>query len=558
MNALNETDIYQNTYIELGLDNWFKELLGQPFTYTNFKIDKAFDSVPRTELTTANAIADKYANRLTYVPTTQTWYIWNGTIHVPCDDDGIALKIVQSYFYTLRDAVAFIASAIDLEYQHIKTSSNKDALKEATAYKKSMDYELNKHRSFRDKVATDRTQKSLVAILKRTLDVSRDHYEHDNNFLVVRNGVIDIAQFKAEGKPTLLPHDPARAVYRYFDADFDETAQAPQWKKFLETSIIDADTAALLQKGVGAAFAATYKPRVMFNLLGAPASGKSLFLSVFNKLGQDYSVMPNNQAIQVSGNDTNFFQESMRGARFIGFSEVQGKKALDDGFIKGIMGGDEQKTRTLHARERGWVPQGVMFVASNMALKVDFRDDATFNKILPIPFPWSFTDIDPEHKLDRDLEDKVLAERNGVLIWVLQGMKKFWEEGAAATEASMRAMDTNKVANSYALQFMQELIDLNLITESDPYGTKTDFIKMGDAYTAFKFWADGQGVKNVTGKQTFNEDIKKAYHGECLSGGKRFSGLVMSPLMRQLVENNGNTSGISLAYRMTHLDELVV
>jgi len=548
---MNETQILSQLSVELDTVNWYKELLGQPVSFTNFSLQKAYDSIPRTELTTAEAIAERFKNRLTYVAATDVWYLWNGTIHVPCEDDGVALKIVQQYFSTVRDAVEFVKQAVEIEVKAIKVSGAQDADKKAAAFRKEQDFELRKHKNFRDRITTDATQNAIVRQMKRIMDVPRDHYEQDNKFFVVRNGVIDLDRYRAEGIPTLEAHSPERAVYRFFDADFIPTAKNAHWDRFLSTSIIDAETATLLQKGVGAAFAATHKPRTMFNLLGAPASGKSLFLSVFDTLGQGYSVMPNNQAIQVNSGDTNFYQEALRGRRFVGFSEVQGKKALDDGFIKGIMGGDKQNTRTLNQRESPWIPQCVMFVASNMALKIDFRDEATFNKVLPIPFPWSFTDTDPEHTLDRELEDKVLADRDGLLVWVLLGMKKFWEEGLHPTQAVMEAMGENKVASSYALQFMKELIDTGYVTQ-DTGAFASSFVKMGDMYKAFGFWADAQGAKNVTGKQTFNEDIKTAYFGDINSGGRRFKGIVPTEGFKTLLADP-----MRLATAMGKLDERI-
>lgn len=551
MIAVNETELINKSYDELGLNMWHADLLGQPKNFTAFDYKKAEDTIPRTDIKAAVAIRNKFKNRLSYVPATKTWYLWNGMVHVPCTDDSVAYKAIKFYYSAMEDALAVYKEAIEVEANKIEaagTQSAKDEAKQVrAAYEKG---EIRKHRAYRDRISGDAGLKSLLAVLKTELDIQADYFDGDLDFLVVRNGVIDIKQFKADGFPTLLPHDPARPVWRFVDADYDEYAKAPSWDGFLASSIIDAETAVLLQKGVGAAFAGTYKPRAMFNLLGAPASGKSLFLSVFDKIGQNYSVMPNNQAIQVNNGDTNFYQEALRNKRFVGFSEVQGKKPLDDGFIKGVMGGDKQNTRTLHTREAAWVPQCVMFVASNMALKIDFRDEATFNKVLPIPFPHSFTDVDPEHKLDRDLEDKVLAERNGVLLWILLGMKKFWDEGLAPTQAVMEAMGENKVASSYALQFVRDLMDAGHLTQ-DIGAFNSSFVKMGDMYKAFTFWAEAQGAKNVTGKQTFNEDIKTAYFGDINSGGRRFKGLVPSDAFKALL-----TDQIRLATAMSRIDEL--
>lgn len=535
-----ETDILAQTYTELDLNNWYKDLLGQEPKVAGFDFYKAFETIPRTELVTAQAIAAKYKHRLTYVPESKTWYLWDGMIHRPCNGDAIAQKIVMEYYATVLDSIKYVSTVLQTEEQ-----AAGDDDKRVKAFKA----ELSKHKKFRDSLATDRVQKSVINQLRIQVDVADDHYEKDNGFLVLRNGVIDLADFKASQVVTLLPHNPARPVYRFFDADYVEglTPDAyPNWRRFLASSIVDWDTACLLQKGVGAAFAATHKPRAMFNLLGAPASGKSLFLSVFDKLGEGYSVMPNNQAVQANNGDTNPYQDDLKGARFVGFSEVQGKKPLDDGFIKGVMGGDKQNTRKLYARQTSWVPQCVMFVASNMALKIDTRDAATFGKVLPIPFPHSFTDTDPEHKIDLELEEKVLAERNGIVHWILQGMVQYWETGLHPTAAVMAAMDDNKTANSHSLQFIAELKAADYLTE-DLSARTSHCLPIGEAYELFKLWADENGVRNVPGKQTFSTDIAEAYHGKKKSDGWTFVGLlpsegftaqVRSPISRQIMIDN--------------------
>ena len=357
-----------------------------------------------------------------------------------------------------------------------------------------------------------------------------DYFADDRKWLVVRNGVIDLEDYRTTRLVTLREHSPERPVTRYFDADFDPTAESDTWAAFLASSVVDdgGDTLKLLQKAVGAAFSAEKKPRALFNLLGAPASGKSVFLSVFNKLGRDYSVMPNNQAIQLNNGDTNFYQDALRSARFVGFSEVQGKKPLDDGFVKGVLGGDEQKTRRMRQMEVSWEPQCVLFIASNMPLKFDTRDEATFVKILPIPFPHSFTDVDPEHRMDRELEKKVLAERSGILSWVLDGMTAFWIDGLAPTAAVMEAMDGNKTANSHSLQFVQALVTAGHL-QRDTAAPVSGCLEVGVAYDLFRRWAEEQGIRNIPGKQTFSSDIADFYHGKRRSDGVRFIGLRVSP-----------------------------
>lgn len=565
---MNEATALKDLFQSLNMNDWWIDLLGQRPNYDNtFDMYKAMDRIPRTEIKTAEEIKRKFGNTISYNSADNKWYLWDGKVHAPCEGDAVAVKIAKEYYYAIDRALAFIKDKISKEAQAARVAGGDKPEERAAAilatYEKG---EWRKFRDFRDSIAKSAGQASLVKSLQTEVDISANHFEEDRRFFVVRNGVIDLAKYRMSGKVELEPHSATRPVYRYFDADYDVNITEndyPIFRGFLASSIVDWETACLLQKAVGAAFSAPAKPRAMINLLGAPASGKSMFLTIFEHLGQGYTAMPNNQAIQVFGNDTNPYQDEMYGARFMGFSEVQGTKALNDGFIKQIMGGDLTTTRRLYGQPRKWYPQGLMFVASNMPLKIDFRDDATMNKIFPITFPHTFSLEDPEHKIDEQLQAKILGdvdgsgatiyegERSGLLHWVLKGMSLYWKEGLTETASVLAARDATKTNSSYSIKFVSELLGTGLLVE-DLSLNKSDFVLKGDVYKAFKFWCEEQNVKNVPGKQTFNADIEKFYHGEANSGGKRFNGIASTPEWQVLVNND---SIIMLANAMKNLDE---
>lgn len=525
---------------EYNLTNLWTALLGQPH-------DKPLDlyklemNVPADAQAGARALNNLIGGTLKYSADTGIWYCWNGRIYEPLSSDILPLQLID----IMSDAYINITDHLKQHKQaeHLKLKASGLADEIISKEKKSFDagYGISTKPIFdyAKSLASNRGVNDTLAKLKRVCAVADEYFMHDEQYLVVRNGVIDIADYRATEEIRLLSHDPARAVYRYFDADYVadmETTQYETWRRFLATSVIDWDTVILTQKAVGAAFSGEQKPRALFNLLGAPASGKSVFLSVFNRLGQGYSVMPNNQAIQSNNGDTNFYQDALRGARFVGFSEVQGKKSLDDGFIKGIMGGDVQNTRRMRQQESPWKPQCVLFIASNMPLKFDTRDDATFLKVLPIPFPHSFTDTDPDHKMDRELESKVMEERSGILHWVLEGMRLFWRDGLAPTAAVMEAMDGNKTANSSALTFIQVLIDAGHLSR-DLSAPVSSCLDLPNSYKIFQAWAESSGIRNIPGKQTYSADIADFYHGKKPSGGTRFVGLLPSPNLQTKLQN---------------------
>jgi P4 family phage/plasmid primase-like protien len=545
MNYLPETNYLAETH-KISSGNWMNKMAGQKLSPSEVDIWKIQQNIPKDATDGADFIAEQIPSCLSFSADSKTWYVWNGKVHTPLTANTVPTQLIDILGYAFKDLDALLSVYIDCEAAKIKAENLPDAeTKKKIADLKGPIMGIRKEwSSFAFSLNSNKGVKDVLNKLERKVAKGRDHFENDRQWLVVRNGVIDIADYRKTGVVTLLAHDASRPVTRYFDADYVPTAGAEVWKGFLASSIIDADTVRLLQKAVGAAFSAEEKPRALFNLLGAPASGKSVFLSVFNRLGQAYSVMPNNQAIQLNNGDTNFYQDALRNKRFVGFSEVQGKKPLDDGFLKGVLGGDEQNTRQMRQMESPWKPQCVLFIASNMALKFDTRDEATFIKILPIPFPHSFTEVDPEHKMDRELENKVLAERSGILSWVLEGMGMFWTEGLAPTGAVLEAMDGNKTANSHALQFMEAMLDAGHVSQ-DPAASLSGCLSVTVGYDMFRHWADAQGIRNIPGKQTFSTDVADFYFGKKRSDGIRFIGIFMAPHFVQNVQTG--MSHLSLA-----------
>ncbi len=543
---LEEAQYLVDTY-KISEPSWAERIAGQKLLPETFDLHRLTEAVPKDATEGANFIRMEVPECLSYSAESGTWYVWNGIVHTPLTASTVPMQLIDMLGYAFKALNEVLREYIAQKSDKIMSGNTEDeAQKKLKALKASVAAATSPFDAYAKSLHSNKGVRDTLEKLSRQVAKGSDHFQDDRQWLVVRNGVIDLADYRSAGKITLLAHSAERAVYRYFDAEYREGMAGDDqstWGRFLNSSVVDRDTVLLLQKAVGAAFSAEEKPRALFNILGAPASGKSVFLSVFNKLGQGYSVMPNNQAIQLNNGDTNFYQDALRGARFVGFSEVQGKKPLDDGFLKGVLGGDQQETRQMRQTPNVWKPQCVLFIASNMALKFNTRDEATFIKILPIPFPHSFTDTDPELKMDRELESKVLVERSGILHWVLEGMRMFWDEGLAPTAAVMASMDGNKTANSSALQFIEALIESGYL-EQDVDAPVSSCLPLGKGYAMFKYWAEHQGIKHAPLKQTFNADVADFYHGKEKSGGWAFRGLKMSAYVQAKIQENLHLSSM--------------
>jgi phage/plasmid-associated DNA primase len=543
---MGETQILNTLYKELRLDNWWKDLLGQPASYEDFDIYKAMESIPRTEASAAAAISKKLENYLSFVELTGRWYIWDERIHTPCDGEGIAVKIVKLFYQTLRDALAFVKDFITRQAQAARVAGGDKTEEKAAAimatYEKG---EFSKHRSFRDRIATDAGISAVVRMLRTECDVDSDYFENDQRWFVMRNYVLDLDDLRKSTKDnlvfTLLAHSPERPVTKYFDAEYVHDANLHHWDGFLERSIPNRAMRRYLQKVTGAAMMGTSKLRTIPNLYGPPGSGKSVFINTMFKLGKEgagYSCMPDSKAIiKVSGQ--NFEQDAMRNRRFIGISEPSHSEHIDDDFLKKFTGDVWVETRTLNVKSSGWVPQGVVFVASNKPLRINTRDKAIVNRVQLIEFPIEFQaempgmHVPEERRMIMDLEDLILADRSRILSWIIQGMIDFVLDGQKLSPPEDVVAKRNEIVTdaSTALRWVDEYVDEGYIQLNfDEDMDLKHCIPVSDAYSAYTLWAALAGERKPLSRKFFTQDIENKFQEKQKDedGVWRLTGFVMT------------------------------
>lgn len=543
---MGETQILNTLYKELRLDNWWKDLLGQPASYEDFDIYKAMETIPRTEASAAAAISKKLENYLSFVELTGRWYIWDARIHTPCDGEGIVVKVVKLFYQTLRDALAFVKDFITRQAQAARVAGGDKTEEKAAAimatYEKG---EFYKHRSFRDRIATDAGISAVVRMLRTECDVPSDYFENDQRWFVMRNYVLDLDDLRKSTKDnlvfTLLAHSPDRPVTKYFDAEYVHDANLQHWDGFLERSIPNRAMRRYLQKVTGAAMMGSSKLRTIPNLYGPPGSGKSVFINTMFKLGKEgagYSCMPDSKAIiKVSGQ--NFEQDAMRNRRFIGISEPSHSEHIDDDFLKKFTGDVWVETRTLNVKSSGWVPQGVVFVASNKPLRINTRDKAIVNRVQLIEFPIEFQaempgmHVPKERRMILDLEDLILADRSRILSWIIQGMIDFVLDGQKLSPPEDVVAKRNEIVTdaSTALRWVDEYVDEGYIQLNfDEDMDLKHCIPVSDAYSAYTLWAALAGERKPLSRKFFTQDIENKFQEKQKDedGMWRLTGFVMT------------------------------
>lgn len=529
---MGETEILADLQRELSLDRWWEELLGQKPDPANFDIQKAIETIPRTEVTTAEEIQRKFNNILTYNEISKVWYLWDVRIHTPCAGDGIVAKVLSLYYRAVVQALDFVKEYYEIEARKILSSGVDKADEKAKAVRQQYDKgEISKHKSFRDRLSTSAGMAAVTQILKSKCDVPPEYYDNDQQWLVARNYVIDLFAL-ADGDPNFLrTHSPDRPVTRFFNADYDPRSNLGHWDHFLESSIPDESMRNHLHRVIGASFMGRAKQRTIINIYGPPGSGKSVLLDTFFKLGKEgagYSCLPDSKAAtKLSG--TNFDQDSMRSKRFIGISEPSSTESFDDDFFKKFTGDTWVETRTLNVKSQGWAPQGIPFIASNAPLRINSRDKAISERVQMISFPVEFVkdSPDPATRANPNIESDLLADASRILSWIIYGMVYYVKEGMRLQPppSVLQLQGDITVSGSTALRWVEDYMEEGLLTYEVELKNLKYAMPVKDAYQKYQSWIIASGERRPLTLRFFTEDIEKKYGQKVKEGVYRFPNL---------------------------------
>lgn len=544
---MSEDDIINLWVNELHLNKWSDELLGnQKASSGKVNIDLARKSLPWTQIVTAEVIKAKLGNYLSYVASTKTWYAWDGRIHQPCTGEDIALNVVKKYFKAYAEALSYVEKSLELSAQSKMTHDGLGKTEDSENFRKNYMKTFERHRKMREDLASTRGREQVVKAMRTEFKVPDDYFDHDKDYLVVRNCVFDLGHLRETGEHRAIRHSPALPVTRYLDIEYNNKCKFENgpFLRYLHDVLPDdenkEETQLYLRKVMGAAFMGESRTRTIVNVLGPPGSGKSNFIDIFQKLGShgsSYTTSPDTIAIMKTLG-TNFEQDQFRNKRFIAISEPSSTDHVDDEFLKRFTGEDWVMTRTLNSKSSGWSPQGLLFIASNGPLKINSRDEATVQRIKVIEFPHRFVDNPSrpgEKQIDRNLSIELLEEesRSQILNWILEGMLSYIKANRSLTPPSYITAQQAKISNdsSMPLRWLSDAKLAGTVTSVYEQGNPehyqdSAYITIKDAYSLYRLWCAEVGENRVLPRRLFQEDIGKVHEPFKYGREMKLKGLV--------------------------------
>jgi len=353
---------------------------------------------------------------------------------------------------------------------------------------------------------------AAIALLKSEYPVTDDgeNWDIDPMLLGCKNGVVDLTTGAIRnGKPEDL-------ITMTTGVKYDPHATCPMWKQFLSEIFNDnKELIDYIQKALGYSLTGMMTEQLLFFCYGSGSNGKSVFISVLQKVLGDYAHnVPfstfQSQRVRSSTNDL----AALELRRFVVSSEALGGKRLDEAILKNISGGDPVTARYLFKEFITFKPHCKIWFFVNHKPLVKDDSYGFWRRVRLIPFTRSFE----KDKQDKQLASKLQTEVEGILTWLVQGALLYQKEGLIPVPKAVEDATAEYQRDSDSLaDFIYERCTIEATAQA----------KASDLWKSYKTWEASQGLseKEMLGSKNFYRKIGEKFKKVSKKQGKIYLGI---------------------------------
>lgn len=386
---------------------------------------------PLTEFGNAERMLDKYGNGLMYVPELDTWYVWTGVYWRP-------------------------SPTVELEHLAKETV-------------KALANEVGEHpepAEFFKWCATSQQAKmvrNMVTLAQSDPRVYVPVAELDKHtrYIGAQNGIVDLHTGE------LLPPDPEMRITQTVACAYDPEATAPLWEQTVsEVFNDDKDLVEFFQRLIGYSISGDPIESVMVIPYGNGANGKSTLLGTIRDLFGGYAKAAEASSFVSDGKGSGGAGGAredllrLKGARFVYVNEPDENSELREGAVKAMTGGDAVTARGLYSkRSVDFKPSWVAFMPTNHKPIIKGSDHGIWRRLMLLPFTRTF-DSDPTVKKDPHRDQKLKAEAQGILNWVVKGYLAYRETGLKTVGTVLEARNNYREDMDLLAEWLNECVDV--------------------------------------------------------------------------------------------------
>lgn len=347
--------------------------------------------------------------------------------------------------------------------------------------------------------------------------ISLTEFDNQRGLLNVHNGVLNLRTGE------LKPHDSTLLMTQLFNASYDPNATCENFEVFMEQVLPDNTLRSYVQRALGYTLLGDADQKAMFLIHGPSNTGKSTLMETIRDVFGTYGVTaPSGTFKSRAGSDHGPTADlhTLRGRRFVSTSETAESTAFDEDLLKRLTGRDQVQSRGLYESNVEWTPQLVLWLATNNPPRLNSDDDAVWRRLKMIPLLHQFTRDDEIHDLARR---QLMPERNGILNWLLAGLRDYLAFGLDEPESIAEASREQRVATDSVARFLDDKILEGMLIQQE--GGQ---IRSAELFAMYQDWARTMREHPVGSRRFTNRMLSNFpwLSNEKVGGHRVFVGLI--------------------------------
>ena len=316
--------------------------------------------------------------------------------------------------------------------------------------------------------------------------VSKDFDDFNRNpYLVnVRNGLLDIRNM------SFKEHTPSYLSTVQLNVEYNPQVDCPQFKKFLN-EVLDCKLIPLVQEIVGYLLTTNTASQKAFVFWGPARTGKSTLLWVV-----EYLLLGKKNVSNIPWQEIG---DKFKTAELLGklanvFSDLPSKSIDDTGIFKVVTGEDylmAEKKNTFKFKPFA----RLVFSCNELPRNYVDRTESFYRRLIIVPFNRQIE----KSKIDKALKYKFQREKEGILNWALEGLKRLYENNFEFSENELTdgVKKEYKRENNNVISFVEECCEIDSLFSCSRI----------EIYEAYKEFCGEAGLKALS-QIKFNKELE--------------------------------------------------
>ncbi len=318
--------------------------------------------------------------------------------------------------------------------------------------------------------------------------VSKDFDDFNRNpYLVnVRNGLLDIRDM------SFKEHTPSYLSTVRLNVEYNPQVDCPQFKKFLN-EVLDCKLIPLVQEIVGYLLTTNTASQKAFVFWGPARTGKSTLLWVV-----EYLLLGKKNVSNIPWQEIG---DKFKTAELLGklanvFSDLPSKSIDDTGIFKVVTGEDYLMAEKKNKNPFKFKPFArLVFSCNELPRNYVDRTEGFYRRLIIVPFSRQIE----KSKIDKSLKYKFQREKEGILNWALEGLKRLYENNFEFSENELTdgVKKEYKRENNNVISFVEECCEIDSLFSCSRI----------EIYEAYKEFCVEAGLKTLS-QIKFNKELE--------------------------------------------------